>query len=192
MAVRPFSNEPRCRFHERSERASHARGDPKSPQRAGPRVRSGDRRQAQPDIRQDPVGQSRAAFRGRRRAPESRHRARRAGHAGRAGGVRIVEERRGGGTRRALVPHRRNHPQAQTGVQCLDGSGGRQELGRSRGRHLRGDRLPGVLRPPGAAYGRSRTGRAASRRTRSARATSRWAWARSSRPGISLWRSCAA
>ena len=47
----------------------------------------------------------------------------------------------GRGTRGAAVPHSRNHPQTQARVQCLDGPGGRQELGRGRSRHLRSDRL---------------------------------------------------
>ena len=89
----------------------------------------------------------------------------RAGDAGGRGGAHGVHdlERACRAAERAayLVEAAQAHARAPAHVLRVDGARGRQELGRGRRRHRRGDRLPGVLRARDAAL------RPAGRRSRS-------------------------
>ena len=80
----PFVNEPFYRFQQGRKCAQDARRHRESPRPTGPRIRPDHRRQANQDHGQDQVAESGQAVAGGRHPSESRQRARRTRHAGRA------------------------------------------------------------------------------------------------------------
>ena len=109
---------------------------------------------------------------------KAEQRPRRAGHAGRARSLRILEPHHSRRARRTGLPRRRSHAPAQNGIHGVAGFRSQQELGRSRRRHFRDHRLLRVLRPRSAALRQDRRRPSNSPASTTRCTTFRWAWAR--------------